>query len=892
MLKHVFLLGLAVLASEQARAAELVLAENGACAYQIVIPDKGDSPIVDDWLVATARLTQAAFARNGFDIDVVREEAKAADKPGIYLGATTFAKQHGIEVRQLDDWTYHQKVVDRDLIIIGNDREDPPRGGARDRASLALLGTVKGACDFLREHVGVRFLYLKTGQGPEGLGRDGSLTVDTRSIAFTPTPRVAVPGDLDLRKKPMLRASDNRHAETFYTIANNFFPLLNSIQGGTVAWNHVISLEKYAASHPEYFALLTDGKRACQPSAQLSSDDLRTGQTPVCPTHPGVQDLMFQAADELFEGGDSTILIAPPDAFRLCRCNCERCLALFGRRADGWQDLYARGGSGKLWQAYFGITERLRRKHPQARIVLWDYQDTPIQTVPVFPENVIPQLQFGSQRDFERLRGIEIPAGICGLEETFTGFGIAGPYAPERTPDYVTGIVRAMARHNVQWTVRDGSMGYVRGLQAPAYYVFGRLMDDPSADPRSLVDEFCKAAFGEIAPTMISFFDQLHTQLAVYSDFFGVFMPAWDRKYGRSRFHDNKWHIKSIYTPEFLLEADGLLSSAERRARDPDVQARLRLMRIEFDYLRDLSKIFALHDVWLLDPTPTNQTALLDAIDAWRVRLEALAGGVGRTTFKPLPEWPEMRPFSGHFYGHAALEYDSYQQRWYLTCLGWDTAAIRDLASGDPARRRVGAADDTPAIDAAAWETAPAVVLRDRLHGGMPFLNVRTTLRTLRDRDNLYVRVDALYPARPPESESQAAAEADILEREHIELAIQPTAQGPIYRLAIGPTDGARYDSTWTSDARNRPVEDPAWNGRWQSATRVTGDRNTGLAQRTWTAWFQIPFATLGVAAPVADQTWGFNAARNWPRDSGNRRLVWRDGPSVTDPQTLGTLAF
>ena len=888
MAMKILSLCLFVLVSVVAHAADLVIAGDGKTDYQVVVPDQAADEVVDRWLLSTAKLIQAAFEKNGFKIEVVKEGAKAVDKPGIYLGATEFAKKNGIKVEQHDDWTYYQKVIGKDLVIAGNDRKDPARKIRGTETPLALLGTVKGACDFLRQYAGARFLfvnmeqsqYASRGGGLDGLQGNGRLPIDTRSIAFLPLQRIAVPADLDLQKKPMMKACADGNYETFYYIANNFFPLLSSVMGGTVYWNKVIPYEKYGKSHPEYFALLANGKRSCEPDFNSHDAWNPNYELPICPTHPEVQDLMVGAAEELIKAGDSTILIFPLDSYRLVYCNCERCMQLFGTEAE--RDFYARGRSGKLWQAYFAITERLREKHPGARVVIWDYQETPIQTVKEYPANVIPKLQFGKPADFDRLKGIRIPAGICGLEETFTGFGLCGPYAPERTPEHIAGIVQAMASNNVQWTTRDGAIGYVRGLQAPAYYVFGRMMDDPSADWKAINKEFCEAAFGDVAPAMEIFFGLLHEQMALYSDYFGVNMSLAGRKFGRSRLRDNKWHIQNIYTPEYMAEAEGLLASAERRTKDPDVKARLHLIRIEFDYLCGLSKIFALQDALKLHPMPEIQAALLDEIDAWFARLEALAGGTERSVFKPLDDWPEMRPFNGHYFNHAALQYDTYQQSWNMTSLGWDRAAIRAGILTNPPLIQVAAAAEMPAMNAAAWEKTPAVVFRER--GAMPYAKIRTTLKALRDGDHLYVRIDSLSPSRNLKEMPEPKAESEVLKQEYVELGIRPKVNGPIYRLAANPTAGARYDAAWKPDAQNRLTGDTAWSCPWQFDFGATGN--------TWTAWFKVPLAELGGAAPAAGETWGFNAARHRMTPGGNRYTLWRNGSSVTDTNALGKLAF
>ena len=867
-------------------AASLVLAENGKTDYQIVIPDKGKEEIVDNWLFAAAKLMQAAFEKNGFKIDVVQEGAKAKEKPGIYLGATRFAKESGINVEQHDDWTYFQKAVGRDLIIAGNDKKDPVKTIDRTKTPLALLGTVKGVCDFLREYAGVRFLFMNMDQsqyatrggGLATFNKDGSLNIDTRSIAFIPVKKIAVPKQLDLEKTPMLRANCDNNCETFYYISMNFFPMLSFVQEGNVGWPPAT---EYAKSHPEYFALTKDGKRAC---------DLRPHDAyamAVCPSG-GAQDLVYAEAEKLMAGGAKTISISVIDVYGLCQCNCEECNKLFGMKAENWEQIYARGASGKLWHVYLKITERLRKKYPDVKICILAYQDNPTsgaieKEIKEFPKNVMVGMLFASQRYFD-VQKISFPAGIYGLEETFTSFGRAGSYLPERTPEHMAEFVQTLARNNVKWSTRDGVLGYVRGMQAPAYYVYGRMMDDPAADWKAIYKEFCTAAFGNVEPQMTKFFDLLHMQMVVYSEFLGVCMPGWGPKCSFSPYNDSKWHVMSMYTPEYCADADALLASAEKAAKDPDVQARLHLIRIEFDYIRKMSKIFFLQNAWTLNSTQANLDQLLDAIDDWHSYLEKLAGGTGRSGFKPLSDWPEMRPFNGNFYVHAALVGDGYRQLWSNTCLNWDTKAIRAGILTDKHQLKVATVEAAPGIDSKEWDNVTESVLKAR--GSMPFINARTTLKVLRDKDALYVRLEGPNLSSHPEDLFKIEPDGNIFTQEYDELGIlPPDSGGKVYRLAANPLEGSRYDSVFTPDKNNRMIEDVKWNGKWEVTIRTTGIKGPwNLGERIWTAWFRIPFTDFGGRAPAAGEVWRFNAARN--------RYLWSDGPGVTDSKTLGELVF
>lgn len=229
-IRKLLLCFLAALSVPIVPAAELVIAEKKQCDYQIVVPDKTADHMVDGWLMLAARLTQAALAKHGFEVPITSEGAKSNDKPGLYLGATHFAKANGVNVEQLADWTYHQKVIGRDVIVAGEDKRDPLKVGNGRELPVAVLGTVKGVCDFLREHAGVRFLFLNfepglypsEGTPKRGANDDELLKFDTRSIAILPKEKIAVPADLDRRKTPLMTACYDTPDETLFKIANNF----------------------------------------------------------------------------------------------------------------------------------------------------------------------------------------------------------------------------------------------------------------------------------------------------------------------------------------------------------------------------------------------------------------------------------------------------------------------------------------------------------------------------------------------------------------------------------------------------------------------------------------------------------------------------------------------
>lgn len=185
-----------------------------------------------------------------------------------------------------------------------------------------------------------------------------------------------------------------------------------------------------------------------------------------------------------------------------------------------------------------------------------------------------------------------------------------------------------------------------------------------------------------------------------------------------------------------------------------------------------------------------------------------------------------------------------------------------------------------------AWANVAESFFKDR--GGMPYTNVRTVMKVLRDKDNLYVRVDSLYPGKHPEDMYGKERDGDIFKEEYVELGIMPPG-GKIYRLVANPIDGSLYDSVFAPDGRKRMTEDAKWNGKWEFAYKVSGKKGPwSLPGRIWTAWFKIPFSEFGGKAPEAGEAWGFNAARN----RIGQYMLWSDATSVAETNSLGQIIF
>jgi hypothetical protein len=135
----------------------------------------------------------------------------------------------------------------------------------------------------------------------------------------------------------------------------------------------------------------------------------------------------------------------------------------------------------------------------------------------------------------------------------------------------------------------------------------------------------------------------------------------------------------------------------------------------------------------------------------------------------------------------------------------------------------IASVDAEPAIDSKAWDAVSESHFR--VHDDMPYANIATSMKLLRDKDHLYVRIEGLHPHKHPEDLYQRAPDKDTFTQEYVELAIAPpNANGQVYRLAANPVEGSRYDAVYAPGKRDL-VEDKTWNGHWQYRLAVTGKK-------------------------------------------------------------------
>ena len=865
-----------VLSALSASAAELTLLNEGKSDYQIVVPDELGTPALTECIAQTARLVQTAFHANGAAVPVVAESARDAVKPALFLGDTQFARQHGVDVTKLRDWSYVERAAGKNIIIAGLDHPSRSQGTNAKRPEWDRVGTAKAAADFAREYMGVRFLYPDLpGYTPVA----GAAKIDllaSPAIEFLPMKAMAVPADLNVSKTPLLRVNTAHPAGgSFYDLAHNRFPRVDELFGGHT-WERAVPVSHFE-KHPEYFALI---------SGQRTTTGGNGAQ--YCLSNPEVQELIYRDLASWFDRGYASVDLGQPDGFR--ECQCDKCEALYGTGRD-WSE--------KIWIFNRMIAGRLERSHPGRQVTMMSYILTakPPKTFNKFPLNTCIMLTGTNEEDIALWRGIEVARGFTGYIYNWCP-NLGTRYTPMRTPGYVEAQVKRLAANRIQSLYRDGP-GQLFGLEGPVYYVMGRMFDDPEHNAaKDLMPEFCEAAFGSKSAAfyMRSFYDQLYHAIALYSDHIGTRCDVWTYQpiEGRARktVQDPFQLIAFLYTPNLLAALDADLSQAEKVTTSAKAKTRLALVRTEFEYLRHFARVVHLHQAHQMVPDAASRDRLLDAIDARNAFIATLYDKRG--TPAGSGNWSHVLfPFAGHNAAHLQLAHDGYQEPYANTCFNWDTKAMRSAPSAGKKKLTVAKATATVTLESPQWQQTAAheLTLVPPLHT----LPRKTVMRLLYDATNLYIRTEAELGPDAPADFPKWNRDRPLANQEAFEIYLAPqAAREAAYRFTSGANGASKYDAVngFITDAMDprHGKDDPTWNGEWQSETRVDAKSHR------WHALITIPFKTLAAGPPAPGITWRGNFGRNHllPREKVDR-AIWSSTPGGTqmdDRGLFGEIAF
>lgn len=800
----------------------------------IVLPEKPFNAVVGRALKESADSLKQYLALCGTKAEI-RTSVQALRQPDVInLGFPDGRKYTSFS----GGITFDGKTV----FISGNDRLARKNGNAKGFYSY-YLGSVKALTSFMEEYLNARFTF----PGPAGIGRLPGKLPELPSKKYQAV------------TAPLICGSGGRHYGLLYDYANNNYGMGGVYLYGGHSHYTAIPIAKYGKSNPEYFSLL-DGMRSNNQKYYS-----------YCHSNPAVRELIYKEMLAKLDGGAEVVELAQTDGYR--GCTCDQCRTLFGTTDE----------SEKVWIMHRQMAERLMKDRPGKKVLIISYNptDVPPKTFRKFPANTMIELCRYTPEEFEKWKKYDVPGGFMAYIYNWGFYQIQG-LTPKFTPYQAAEQAKLFIQNNVKGIYRCG-FGELFGLEGAGYYVYGKMLENPRADHNRLVEEFCLASFGEAAGgTMLRFYNKLHEALdknkVPVSEGRGPKEPPMPTRF-----------LTAQYAPGLLNELEALLTSAEGQINAPRGKARIGLVRLQFDYLKNLMTILYFYDAYKLRPSFALLDPLLEMLETRnKLIAEVHSGRLKRFPGITAPLFGISKPhFTTNGRNSAIISVP----------LTWNIEAIRKfrILPGTSFKK----ADVLPAdgkvgfeFDKGVWKNKPWQELSEIQLGK---LVEKSRFKVTFDKENFYVAAECQLPRS--KTYKQAGRDNRNWRWDCLELVIDPKgSRQTYYHLIVNPVENSFYDAAvgMITDPLH-PLYgsgDPAWNGKWSYKTHREGN--------VWKVLFTLPFKTLACAAPTPGTKWTFNVCRQTDIDPGNRMAMlelsgWSpcfEGRSFHEKSTFGELTF
>jgi len=521
----------------QASPAELVLAENGRSAYQIVLPQNA-SPAVKH---GAEELQMFLQQMSGAKLPIVDDREPLGPKE-IVLGRNAHLEKLGVTIdfASLGKEGYVIRTVGEHLVIAGG----------------PVRGAMYGIYGLLEDHLGCRWFATDVSRIPKSA-------------------RLAI-GPLDERQVPVLEyrepyVFDCRDGDwCARNRMNSTAGRLEEKHGGKIlfgdgffchTFNRLVPPEKYFAAHPEYFSLIkgTRQKTDCQ----------------LCCTNPAVIRLCVEGVREAMRQQPAATVFSVSQNDGAPPCECANCQALARREGSQIAPVLA------LVNA---VAEGVEKEFPDKIVETLAYswgQHPPRHLRP--RPNVVVRLCSGNCCFTHPLATCDHPesrafrADIEGWAKVATRLWVWDyttvfphyllPFPNQRI---LGANIRYFVAHNVRGIFEEDTVDTADSeLAALGGYVMAKCLWNPACNADRAIDEFLAAYYGQAAAPIGAYLDLLHGYA--------------------KRTHTHATCGSGLDSPhlndDLLTQASALWQEAEKRvAGQPDVLHRVKVSRMSVDY--------------------------------------------------------------------------------------------------------------------------------------------------------------------------------------------------------------------------------------------------------------------------------------------------------------------
>ena len=544
----------------------IVMVKDGKAAFEIV---HGGTPAA-----RYAAREAAAVLGKAFGCSFKLRTAPSGQVPAVIIGDAACAAKNGIDLGKLDRDGFVIKTAGNSVIIAG--RDDPKGDPLKSCYGYGIMferGSLYGTYDFLERFLGARFYFP---------GEMGTVIPQLREWAL---PAIDISDRPDFSQRRITYGTPDFCGIPGKVKAVNYQRLRLETMG--IPNCHGLAflqfIPRFAKTHPEYFALQTNGERHFDTKAARPSS--RNGQ--IC-FSSGIKQVILGDAEAFLKGKPASsrgltnwswsrypqmpyFNIMPNDS--CYPCQCAKCKPHF--------DKGKKAGSDFIWDFFIDIAEEgLRRKLPGefTTMAYANYREIPSRKI---PDNLLVMLAMRgpwnalspavAEREMSVLKAWSAKLGGKTWLWTYPQGNAAA--VPCTAPLAVGRFYQACAPYIFGAYMEAETSVFL--FSALNYYVFSRVAWNNKADVKAIVDEYNAKMFGPAAPEMGQILALTEKQwLTCVGN--SVETPAGPV----TRFPSEIELWTKFYGTDFIKKIDDLFDRAEKRAaKEKEALARIRFMR-------------------------------------------------------------------------------------------------------------------------------------------------------------------------------------------------------------------------------------------------------------------------------------------------------------------------
>jgi len=485
------------LVAASAAIADVELVSDGQARAVIVTPAKAWSVV----RYAAAELQHHIKRATGVELAIAVEGAAPAQPAGrVYLGNCAASVAAGLPADPAPE-TFVTRAAGGSVYIVGGDGKGHPHHGT------TLAGTLFGVYELVEDVLGVRWLW------PGELGE-----------VVPRTERVVVPDGEKHWVSPLLwRGLRSTLSGTYLRRAYSLEGRRQAVHDERVwlrrhrmgrslkvGYGHAFTSwwSKYGESHPEYFNLLSDGKRRPHRHPTVVS---------MCVSEPRFwQQIVDNWLEARAKGGPNNVNVCENDVDGLCVC--ERCRAwdepLPPKPIDErYTDPEGRVVSNRYARYYRAVQELAAKHDPEVCVIGYAYVNyfpAPSREVKLsdrvlvglVPDTFFPRTDEEQEWVLRQWEGWGATGARLFLRPNYFLDGYCLPYVFARQFGQEFGHA---ARSGMMGTDFDSLTG-MWAAQGPNLYLLGRMHVRPKASVETLLGEYY-AAFGPAGSGVRAYFD-------------------------------------------------------------------------------------------------------------------------------------------------------------------------------------------------------------------------------------------------------------------------------------------------------------------------------------------------------------------------------------------------